>query len=184
MDVIWEGPQRAYIRHVDLGDGTHAVVASDVSEAAFYRGREFRTFYEFSIPTGTHIVLRAVTPVDVLLQEFSVEIDAAKVKVEWFIGGTASGTWGTTLPIFRTNSMSSVDTSYSPQAVMTTGGDFTGGTKLDVFSLDAGIKKSAAGTGGGESNKLGMPPATYFIKITNTDGTTCNGVFKATWDER
>jgi len=184
MDVIWEGPQRAFIRHVDLGDGTHAVVAATIDDASFFRGREFRTFHEFSIPTGAHIVLRAVTPVNVLLQEFSVEIDAAKLKVEWYSGGTASGTWSTTLPIFRTNSTTTVDTSYSPQVVMTTGGDFTGGTKLDVFSLDAGIKKAAAGTGGGETNKLGMPPGTYFIRLTNTDGTTCTGVFKALWDER
>jgi len=183
MDVIWEGPQRAYVRHVDVGDGTHAVVSSGIAESAFYRGREFRTFYEFSIPTGQSLAIRTVIGANTIFQEFFLEIDSAKLKFEWFSGGTASGTWNNTFPVFRTNTTSNVDTSYSSQLVLTTGGTFTGGTKIDVFALDSGNKKSA-GAAGAEGHQVGLPPSTNFIKLTNTDGATCVGIFKAIWDER
>lgn len=184
MDVIWEGPQRAFIRHVDVGDGTHAVVASGISESAFYRGREFKTFYEFSIPTGQSLAIRTVLGADTIFQEFFLEIESAKLKFEWFIGGTAAGTWNNTLPVIRTNTTSNADTSYNSQLVLTTGGTFTGGTRIDVFALDSGDKVKSGGAAGAEAHLVGLPPSTNFIKLTNTDGTACVGIFKALWDER
>lgn len=183
-DVIFEAPQNSFRRFVDMGDGTHSEMILHASSAGFFSGKEFRTFHEFSINTSSSIVLRAVSTVDVLLESFTVEIDTAKLRVEWYSGGTAGGTWSTDLPILRTNQMSTAPDSYTSGVTMTAGGTLTGGTLVDVFALDAGIKKQAAGVTDSQDQPLGLPAGTYFIKLINTDGETCTGFFKARWEER
>jgi len=106
------------------GDGAYARMRVDVGQTGFFAGREARTFYEFSIPTGTSQVIKVVSPVDTIVQIFGVELDIAAIRVELVVGGTEGGTFNTSLPIFKTNQMST-QSGYTPQITMTRGGTHT-----------------------------------------------------------
>ena len=51
QDVYYQGPNGAYKKFQHIGNGFHAEVQSVMQpdEIAFYAGREFRTFKEYSI---------------------------------------------------------------------------------------------------------------------------------------
>ena len=167
------------------GDGPYARVRVDVGQTGFFAGREFRTFHEFSIPSGQSIVIRAITPIDVFVQQFSVDLWTAELRIEWYAGGTSSGTYGTQLPIMRTNQTSTIDNTYTSQVTMDAGGSFSGGQVVDILQLYA-VQNPAKGsaTEGGESDPIGMPAGTYHIKLTNINSVTATGLFKARWEER
>ena len=59
----------------------------DVGQTGFLEGREFRAFKELSIATGETYVVRAVVPVNIILNSLAVVIDAGwlrlSTKVSW-----------------------------------------------------------------------------------------------------
>lgn len=166
------------------GNGAYARMRVDVGQTGFFAGREARTFYEFSIPTGQTRVIKVLSPTDTILQMFSAELDLAELRLELRVGGTEGGTFGTALPIFKTNTMSSAS-AYVPQVTMAVGGTHTGGTLVDLMTLISGANanKSVASSGK-EELPQGFAAGTFYIKLINTDGNTANGIFKAQWEER
>lgn len=166
-------------------DGTYARVRVDVGQTGFFAGREFRTFKEFSIPSGESIVLRATAGVDVFLQQFAVELWTAELRVEWYAGGTSGGTYSTSLPIMRTNQTAGIDASYTSNVTMDTGGTVTGGQLVDLLQLYA-VQNPAKGsaTEGGSSDSYGFPSGVYHIKLININSVTATGIFRARWEER
>ena len=165
-------------------DGNYARLRVDVGQTGFFAGREARMFYEFAILSGTSQVIKIVAPVDTILQTFSVELDLAEIRVELVFGGTEGGTFGTSIPVFKTNTMSTASV-YAPQVTMAYGGTHTGGTVVDILTAYSGDNKNKAiSSSGAENLPIGFPAGTYYIRLINTDGATASGIFRAQWEER
>lgn len=165
-------------------DGDYARLRVDVGQTGFFAGREARTFYEFSIASGASQVIKVVSPVNTIVQNFTLELDLASLRLELVVGGTEGGTFNTTLPIFKTNTMTT-QSGYTPQVTMNIGGTHTGGTVVDLLTAISGdkLQKSVAITAT-EDQPQGFPAGTYYIKLINTDGATATGIFRARWEER
>lgn len=165
-------------------NGSYARLRVDVGQTGFFAGREFRTFYEFSIPTETSIVIKVNAPINTIVQTFGAELDLAELRVELRYGGTESGTFSTALPIFKTNTMTTAS-NYVGQVTMYTGGSHTGGTVVDLLTLISGANanKAIASTAS-ENLPQGFSSGTYYIHLINTDGATASGIFRAQWEER
>ena len=166
------------------GDGDYARMRVDVGQTGFFAGREARTFYEFSIPTGQSQVIKVVSPTNTIVQTFVLELDLAALRLELRVGGTEGGTFDTALPIFKTNTMSTAS-NYTPQVTMMRGGTHTGGELVDVLTAISGdkLQKSTAITVT-EALPNGFAAGTFYIKLINTDGATASGIFRARWEER
>jgi hypothetical protein len=159
-------------------------VRVDVGQTGFFAGREFRTFYEFSIPSGQTRVIKVVTPVDTIVQTFGAELDLAELRIELRAGGTEGGTFATALPSLPANGMST-SSGYAGQVTMRTGGTHTGGTVYDLLTLYSGANANkAVALSASENLPQGFPAGTYYISLQNTDGATATGIFRARWEER
>jgi hypothetical protein len=203
---FWTNPEknRIYQQMTDMGDGTHAVrveayppkvlmtdgdsefarLRVDVGQTGFFAGREFRTFYEFSIASGASQVIKVVSTVDVILQMFSAELNLAELRVELITGGTEGGTFNTSLPIFKTNTMSTAS-NYTSNVTMAVGGTHTGGTVVDLLTLISGDNPNkAVSATASEAFPQGFSANTFYIVLENTDGNTATGIFRARWEER
>lgn len=166
------------------GDGDYARIRVDTGQTGFFAGREASTFLKFDIPTGTTQVIKVVAPTDTIVQIFGASLILAALEIELVQGGTEGGTFSASLPILKTNQMSTAS-NYTPQVTMTTGGTHTGGTVLNVIQLLAGTPANQA-TEQAATNELplGFPAGTYYIRLVNTDGGNAQGIFRARWEER
>ena len=167
----------------DGGTGPNRRIRVDVAQTGFFAGREFRTFKEWSAATTDTYVIKAVVPVNTILFEFGIEVEAGSVRIETVVGGTEGGSFSETLPVFVTNTMTERPTPlYTPQNVLTAGGTLTGGTVLDVLRGKAADNSNFAGSVGASSGaERGVAPATYYWRITLTG---VIGVLKARYEER
>lgn len=203
-DVLVKGAFNSDMRLVDMQDGTfaerieahppvklmtddngdYARVRVDVGQTGFFAGREARMFQEFSIATESSQVIKIVSPTDTILQTLAVELELAEIRVELVSGGTEGGTFGTSITVFKTNTMSTAS-SYTPQVTMAYGGTHTGGTVINVLTAFSGANKNkAASSAGAETLPVGFPAGTYYIRLINTDGATATGILRAQWEER
>ena len=204
MDIVFEAPQNAFRQFTDIGGGRHAErveayppaklmtdddgeysrIRVDVGQTGFFAGREFRTFYEYSIPTETTRVIRVISPINTIVQMLQFELELAELRVELRVGGTASGTWATNLPIIAANSMTTAS-GYTPQVTMQTGGAHAGGTVVDLYKLYSGANANKAnGEHITDASPQGFAPTTFYISMQNTDGATATGIFRTRWEER
>ena len=166
------------------GNGQYARLRVDVGQTGFFAGREFRTFYEFSIDTGASLVIKVIAGVDTILQNFGAELYLAELRVELRYGGTESGTFDSAFPLFKTNTMSTAS-SYAGQVSLATGGTHTGGTVVDLLTLYSGANQNKAiQSSASEDSPQGFSAGTYYIHLINTDGATATGIFRARWEER
>lgn len=203
-DVLVKGAFNSDMRLVDMQDGTfaerieahppvklmtddngdYARVRVDVGQTGFFAGREARMFQEFSIATESSQVIKIVSPTDTILQTLAVELELAEIRVELVSGGTEGGTFGTSITVFKTNTMSTAS-SYTPQVTMAYGGTHTGGTVINVLTAFSGANKNkAVSSAGAETLPVGFPAGTYYIRLINTDGATATGILRAQWEER
>ena len=204
-DKTYKGPFNEDFLIVDRGDGTYASrveayppkilmtdddgdyarVRVDVGQTGFFAGREFRTFYDFTINDGATFVLKAVTSVNVILYDFTVDVELGDIEVELLGGGTEGGTFSINLPILKTNNMTDAS-DYASNVVMTANGTHTGGTAFDKFRIFVGDNLSKIGTKtASEQYPIGFAPGTYYIKLKNLVGNKqAKGIFRARWEER
>lgn len=153
------------------------------ANTAFLAGRQYFTFYEFSIAQAATRVIKVVITSDTIMRDFFVDLVTSNLTAEIVSGGTEGGTFSTSLPMLRTNNMSSVPARAST-TTMTTGGTLSGGTTLDKFILYAGNNENqSTRQNGGEQFPVGFPAGTYYVRLTNTGSTTALGLFKARWSE-
>lgn len=200
FSVLW-GPKK---RLVDQLDGTYAerMVAQppafllsgstkqrirvDVGEPAFFEGRQFRTYREFSIAAGATLTLRFVTPINVILLSQGLEIDAGSLRIQNLVGGTPGGTFAEVLPIIPQNTMSERPTPlYTPQMVITAGGTITGATVLDnhrAVAATATAQQTTVGSTVGDSRGIGAN--TYYVTYQNFGGGVATGTLFYRWEER
>lgn len=203
-DITYRGNMNKDMRLVDMEDGTwcerveayppiklmtddnglYSRIRVDVGQTGFFAGRETRTFYEFSIASGATQVIKVVSPTNTIVQNLSIELELAALRLELRVGGTEGGTFDAALPIFKTNTMSTAS-SYTPQVTMNLGGTHTGGTLVDVLTAISGANpnKSVASSAS-ENLPQGFAAGTFYIKLINTDGATATGIFRARWEER
>lgn len=186
QDDTWAERIEAYPPKVLMtdGDGPYARMRVDVGQTGFFAGREFRTFYEFSIASGSTAVIKVVAPVNTIVQTFGAELDLAELRVELRAGGTEGGTFSTALPVIPVNSMTTAS-DYTAQVTMQTGGTHTGGIVYDLLKLYSGanVNKAVASTAT-EDLPQGFSAGVYYITLQNTDGATATGIFRARWEER
>lgn len=198
---LFGGPRR---READIGGGAHAetVLAHppvdlltnengekrrlrvDIGETQFFTGRQFRTFRRLSFQNSATLVIRCVTPINMIIHRLSVHLIDGQAEVVTKVGGTAGGTFSETLPIIPRNSMSERPTPfYESVMVITAGGTHTGGTELDVMEVKSlKTTESSGSVGVGIGDERGIAAGTYYFVVNVTGATT--GVLEAAWEER
>lgn len=159
----------------------------DIAQTGFFEGREFRTFYEFSIAAGQSAFIRVTVPLDIILHSFSASVDEGKLRVRSFVGSTPTGTFSTPLPVFPKNNMAERPSPiYIPQVQVATGGTgLTGGTQLDVARIATSTATSQQTTVGLDiGSERGVAVGTYYYQLENFGSGVCTGVLSGWWEER
>lgn len=167
------------------GDGANARLRVDVAQTGFFTGKEFRSFYEFSIPTGESRVIKFTSPIDFILFSQSLTVDAGGIKYTAETGGTDGGTF-TVLPVVGKNRMPTRPLPYYvAQATIGVGGTVTGTTVVDVARVVTSSATSQQVTvGGQQSDERGLPAGSYYIRLANMSNGTSTGVYSLFWEER
>lgn len=170
----------------------------DVGQTGFFAKREFRTFREFSALAGTHIptsqrmLFRVVIPVNIILISLTVISDNGFSRTTTHVGGTPTGAFVQTPPIFPANTMTEGPAPVAPVVVITNTAaglaaavDITGSTLLDVLRLKIENATGAAATVGTfQDSERGVAPGTYYILVENIGSGDFEGVLKARWEQR
>lgn len=168
----------------DGGYGESRRIRVDNGQTGFFAGREFRSFYEFSIPTGTSIVIKFSSPVDFILFQQALTVDAGGVKYTAEVTGTEGGTF-TALPVVGKNRMSVRPLPfYTAQATIGQGGTFSGDTVLDVARVVTAGATAQQITVGMTSDERGLPAGDYYIRLAALGNGTATGVYSLFWEER
>lgn len=158
----------------------------DIGQTGFFEGREFRTFREFNIGAGTTLVLKVVVPINAILFEQGVEIDAGSIRIVNAAGGTEGGTFSETLPVIGKNNMSTRPTPfYTSQLVWTAGGTHTGGFIFDTHrAVAANATAQQTTVGNIVGDERGVAANTYYIRYENIGSGSATGTLWFFWEER
>lgn len=167
----------------DGGNGPNARLRVDVAQTGFFAGREFRTFKEWATPTTATYVIKAVVPINIILFELGVNIEAGTIRIETLVGGVEGGTFAEVLPLFPSNTMSEKpQPPYVGQVALTAGGTHTGGLVLDVLrAKTSGNSNFSQSVGSGAGSERGVAAGTYYFRVGLADVV---GTFKARYEER
>ena len=164
--------------------GQYARLRVDPDQTSFWEGLQYRTFREISIPQGTTSVFKVVVPVDTVLYDVSLTLDAGAIRLRTVAGGTEGGTFSTALPILRKNTMTDAPVILA-QNIITTGGTHSGGADIDVIRLVAANATAQQSSVGSKAyDQRGVGPGTYYWKLENISNSAATGVFTAFWEER
>lgn len=151
----------------------------------FFAGREFRTFYEGSIPAGATIWLKATTLQDVIVHGLGLQVDDGYVRLTSWSGSTETTPFNTSLPVFSANRMDRrPQPYYTPTTTFSSGGTATGGTQTDVL-----IVKTSGNSNQSSTNESyvpgdrGVPAAVFYFKLENLGNATAAVLVKARWQE-
>lgn len=200
-------------RLVDMGDGSHAELVAtkqlpgstaaitlptnlvtgttkprvrvDVGQTSFFEKREFELFREFATATTATYVLRVVSPVNFVLQELDMQLEAGSARLRTFSGGTPTGAFSETLPYVAANTMTETPPAYAPQIVITaipSGGSLAGGSPIRVTRVKAADNSNfAASVGATPDLVAGRAPGTYYLVL---ELSAAIGVLKGRIEER
>lgn len=154
---------------------------------AFERGRVFRMYQELAIPapTNTTFVIKAVVPINVVLDKLEIVLDNGFVKLETVVGGVEGGTFTALTSVFPANTMSTRPTPlYVPQVALSAGGTLTGGTVIDIIRLKVENSSGAAASVSNIADARGVGANTYYFRFINLAASGLSeGTFKARWTE-
>jgi hypothetical protein len=187
------------ILFTDMGDGTHAerlVAMGSLGSPGFMRGREFRSFHEFSvtggsqIPANQRVLFRFVLGANMLLESLEISIDDGQVRVTSHAGGVATGVF-TAMPVIPANSMVGVPVYATLTGLAVTPAglpaavNITGSVLRDVFRV-----KTPAGGGASMSvpstidSVRGLPiGATFYVLVENNGAGPVEGTLRLRWQE-
>ena len=179
-DILWEGPQGALIRHRSMGDNSHSTTVLSKTEVhrAFYSGNTFHSYADFTLASAASKTIKAVTTKDICISYLDFELDDSVLKLEIISGGTEGGTFSTALPIIKSNNMSNT-TGIASTTTMNSGGTITGGTVIDYHKLSA----TKGGAIFSDSELLGLPAGTHYLKLTNVGNQSITGLANFRWSE-
>lgn len=158
----------------------------DSGQTGFFEGREFRTFLELNIPSGQSLYVKVVSPIDFILFEQSVTLDAGSVRFTVQTGATPAGSFATTLPVIGKNRMAARKTPYyTPVVTLTSGGTASGGTIVELFRVVAATSNAQQQTVlGAASTERGLPAGTYYLRFENIGNGAATGSYSLIWEER
>lgn len=170
-------------------DGPSARLRVDPGSTHFFKGRHYRTFRELDLTPPAGLIIKAVVPVNTILLDFNVDLISGSLKVEVLTGGVEGGSFAEILPVFPCNSMTEVPVPAANQVVMTAGGTLaatpTPITVRDVFRAQVAAQgNQATGTGAGQDDVRGVPPGTFYFRLTSSGSDHAIGVLHARWEER
>lgn len=162
----------------------------DQGQTGFFSGKFFRSYIEATIPVaGPSVQFRFTSPIDFILWSQVLEITQGAVEFRVFTGATSTGSW-TQRPVIGVNRMAQRQTPYyTNQITLETGGNFTGGTEVDLLKVRAPSANNSASNVGIESSERGLPAGTYHARFqTLTGGVTVNDaaqlLYTLIWEER
>uniref|UniRef100_A0AAU6VYE6 Virion structural protein n=2 Tax=unclassified bacterial viruses TaxID=12333 RepID=A0AAU6VYE6_9VIRU len=158
----------------------------DTGQTGFFEGREFRTFFDVSIPTATSVYIRFTSPIDFIIFEQSLTLDAGSIKFTALTGATPGGSYSNVLPVIGKNRMASRKSPfYTAQCTLASGGTATGGTIVELFRVTAANSNAQAQTVlGAASTERGLPAGTYYLRLENIGNSAATGVYSLIWEER
>lgn len=162
----------------------------DPGQTGFFDGRFFRTYLETTIPVaGPSVQFRFTSLVDFILWEQTLTLMQGALELRIWTGATSSGTW-TARPVIGVNRMSSIaQPPYASQVTFETGGNFTGGTEVDVLKVRTSSANNTASNVGFGLQERGLPAGVYHGRLqTLTGGLTVNDaamlLYALVWEER
>lgn len=162
----------------------------DPGQTGFFAGRMFRAFFNGLIPTaGPTVQFRFTSPVNFILWVQQLELTQGALQLEVYTGATSSGVW-TMVPVIGLNRMTEVPLpTYVSQVTIETGGNFTGGTRVDLLQVRTAAANNTASNVGQEFTERGLPPAVFHGRLsTLAGGLTVNDAaqytYRLQWEER
>lgn len=187
-------------RFLDMGDGTHSerlITGADPGSVGFYRGREFRSFYEFSttagtqIPANNRVLFKFVLGANMLLEAIELSIDDGQVRVTSHAAGTVTGVFSTTLPVIAANGMTGTPAYSSLIAITATPAGLAAAVNITGSSVRDVVRvKTPAGGGASNSENStvdsarGLPSgATLHIMVENLGAGVVEGTMRLRWQE-
>lgn len=158
----------------------------DPGQTSFHAGREFRTFYEFSIAAGASVYVQANVAADTILYDVSCVADAGSMRLSTYAGSTAVGTYNTPLPVLPKNTMTLRQSpTYVAQNTLLLGGTgVSGGIVIDkvrVVAANATAQQSSVGSK--QFDQRGVGVATYYWRLENFGSGVATGIFSGWWAE-
>ena len=174
----------------DGGFGASRRIRVDPGQTGFFAGRFFRSYIDTLIPTaGPSVQFRFTSPIDFILWLQSLELTQGAVELRVYTGAAGSGTW-TQRPVIGVNRMAQrPQPYYAAQCTLETGGNFTGGTEVDVLKVRTSAANNTAQNVGDSWTERGLPAGTYYGRLqTLAGGLNVNDpaqlIYALTWEER
>lgn len=166
-------------------DARFGRVKVETGSASFWAQRSFRMFYEFNVPSAGRRVIRFSCPVNFLLRLQDLTVDSGAIRLTANTGVTPTGTY-TAFSAFGLNRTTPL-VGYTQQATVATGGDFTGGTVVEVVRVRSSTSNAqATSVGGGVGpDARALPPGDYYLLLETLPGvnSASTGVYSLQWEE-
>ena len=159
----------------------------DTSQTSLFTGHQFRTFKELSIGAGATYLIKVNVPVDTILWNVSLTVDAGSIKLSTYAGGTPSVTPDDVIPVIPKNTMSSRPEPFyvAQNTLVGEAATLTGGTVIDVARVvTAGATAQQITVGLSQFGERGVGIGEYFWVFSNFGNNGATGVFSAYWEER
>lgn len=168
----------------------------DPGQTGFFSGREFRSFYEFNIPAGNVQTFKFNSPIDFILWEQNLELDAGSVRLEVFTGTVSEiATFNVALPKIGKNRMLSrqqpyytsvvTATTHSTPVALGNSINISAATQTDKLRLvAANATAQQQSVSGGAQSERGIPPGSYYIRLHNFGSGAATGAYSVIWEER
>jgi hypothetical protein len=164
-------PLKAIPDSLITGDGIAPRLRVDPGQTGFFAGRMFRSYLEAVVPNeGPSLQFRFVSPVDFILWVQALNLTQGALELRVYVGAEPSGSW-TSRPVIGVNRMlSRPQPYYQPQVSIEYGGDFTGGTEVDLLKMRTASANNEAQNVGGGFSERGLPPGTYYGRFATLAG--------------
>lgn len=159
----------------------------DTSQTSFFTGHQGRTFLELNIAAGATYLVQITVPVNTVLWNANLSVDAGSIKLSTYAGGTPSITPTDVVPVIPKNTMSTRPTPFYTLQNQLVGATatLTGGILIDVVRVaTAGATAQQISVGSSPFSERGVGVGTYFWVFNNYSNGTATGVFSAFWEER
>jgi hypothetical protein len=174
----------------DGGFGSKRRIRVDPGQTGFFAGKFFRSYIEAVIPVaGPSVQFRFTSPINFILWSQVLQLMQGAIELRVYTGATSSGVW-TARPVIGVNRMTEIpQPPYVSQITLETGGNFTGGTEVDVLKVRTSSANNTAQNVGSESTERGLPAGVYHGRLqTLTGGLTVNDaaqlLYSLVWEER
>jgi len=167
-----------------LRSNRYAALFVETIHTGFVEGKEFRSFFDFSLSTGEVKVIKFVSPVPFIIHFQSFNVVEGELEFKSIAGATEAGTFNQAVPIFGKNrSAERPEPYYEGQITLNSGGTITGGVNSETVRLKtSGVSAHASTVGTDVTDVRFLPAGTYYLQFTAT-GTT-RGVYTLSWEER